>query len=115
MKSLDALYTVEFADPASDELRNGGVVVLDTNRVFGGDSGHYYLGDYSASKTTLTAKLTVVRYNSNHPNVWGDNVDEFVLVLQGRRSQDVIVGTMERTDVPGVKFPARLVRKANLP
>ena len=89
--------------------------MLDANRVFGGDSGYYYLGDYSASQTTLTAKVLVVRYNPKHPNDWGEQADEFSLELQGRRSQDVIVGTMERNDVPGVKIPTRLVRKADLP
>jgi hypothetical protein len=26
---------------------NGGVAVLETNRLFGGDSGYYYLGNYT--------------------------------------------------------------------
>jgi hypothetical protein len=42
----EGLYVVEFGDVGTAATRNGGVAVLETNRIFGGDSGYYYLGKF---------------------------------------------------------------------
>ena len=45
MRQIESLYVAEFGDVDGLSFRNGGVVILETNRVFGGDSGYFYLGD----------------------------------------------------------------------
>jgi hypothetical protein len=51
MPAIEALYVVEFGDVAlgGQQYRNGGVAVLETNRIFGGDSGYYYVGTFSSN------------------------------------------------------------------
>jgi hypothetical protein len=50
--------SVEFGDVAlgGQLYRNGGVAVLETNRIFGGDSGYYYLGTYSIKDGQIEAQ-----------------------------------------------------------
>jgi hypothetical protein len=48
VQNLEALYLVEFGDVSGVDYQNGGVAVLETSRIFGGDSGYHYVGDYSA-------------------------------------------------------------------
>ena len=43
MIAQEALYLVEFGDIAASTFRNGGVAILEANRIFGGDGGYYYL------------------------------------------------------------------------
>src|SRR5712671_4339139 len=51
MPQIEGLYVVDFGDVAiggqTYTYWNGGVAVLETNRIFGGDSGYYYLGNYT--------------------------------------------------------------------
>jgi T3SS negative regulator,GrlR len=64
----EALYVVEFGDmAASGTYRNGGVIVLETGRVYGGDSGYYYVGTYSVKDGQLTGEVKVVKHNLNVP------------------------------------------------
>ncbi|HLI12817.1 MAG TPA: GrlR family regulatory protein [Alphaproteobacteria bacterium] len=115
MQNLEALYVVEFGDVLGGVYRNGGVVVLETNRIFGGDSGYYYLGSFTPNGSSISAELRVVRHNLNIPSVWGDNAQEFSIRLEGVRHGGVIEGRMVRADRPGIQLPVRLTRKADLP
>ena len=65
---LEALYVVQFGDVAlGGRYRPGGVVVFKTNRIFGGDSGYYYVtggqidvGDVVAGGSILVGPGSVV-------------------------------------------------------
>jgi len=115
MQALEALYVVEFGDVAASGFRNGGVAVLETSRVFGGDSGYFYLGNYEVDRGVMNAKLKVVKHNPAWANAFGDAANEFEVRLSGAINNGVINGHMERVDRPGIKLPIRLTRKAPLP
>jgi hypothetical protein len=69
--SLEALYVVHFADLANPHrFLNGGVVVLETLCVFGGDSGYYYTGSYKVNGKALEVSATITQHNPGW-NVWG--------------------------------------------
>ncbi len=114
-QSLEALYTVEFGDIAGGAFRNGGVAILETLRVFGGDSGYYYLGDYSVAGEILTASVKVVKHNAMWANVFGDAATEFNIQINGVIREGSVTGFMERIGMPGVRLPVRLIRRADLP
>ena len=115
MQGLEALYVVEFGDVAGIDYRNGGVAVLETNRVFGGDSGYCYLGDYSIFGDRFAASVRITKHNPVWANVFGDDAPEFDIHVLGIAKDDIIVATMERPDRPGLRLPLRLKRKARLP
>ena len=115
MRELEALYVAEFGDFAGIEYRNGGVVILETNRIFGGDSGYYYLGDFSIFGDRFAASVRITKHNPAFANVFGDDATQFEIRVLGIVSDDSIVATMERLDRPGLRLPLRLKRMALLP
>jgi hypothetical protein len=44
------------------QFEAAGVVVLETNRLFGGDSSYYYTGSYVGKNGRLTARVEVKHY-----------------------------------------------------
>jgi hypothetical protein len=111
---VEALYVLEFGDVRSPDFRNGGVVVLETNRVFGGDSGYYYVGNYEVTGDKIGGSLRVVRHNPAWPNVFGDSATSFDVTFHGSISGDIISGWMDRKDAAG-HLPVQLTKKAALP
>ena len=67
MPQIEGLYVVEFGDVAiggqTYTYWNGGAAVLETNRIFGGDSGHYYLGNYTIKDSQFEATVKIVKHN----------------------------------------------------
>ena len=107
-----ALYAVEFGDAASGLYVNGGVAVLDGNRVFGGDSGFYYNGHFSIQDDQISATVKVTRHNPDwHQNAFADTAGSFTVQLRGKIKDGVMNGAMERN---GVQLPVRLTWKENL-
>lgn len=72
---LEGLWVVKFTDPNNPGRSiNGGVVVVETQRILGGDSGYYYTGEVSQGQTqgTWKCKLTVVRHDKTVSSIFGD-------------------------------------------
>jgi hypothetical protein len=115
MQQIESLYVVEFGDVAGSSYRNGGVVILETNRIFGGDSGYFYLGEYSIFGDRFTGTVGITKHNPLWMNAFGDDAAQFEIRVMGSVQNDVIVATMERLDRPGLSLPLRLLRKAPLP
>src|SRR5438874_2604832 len=98
MPAIEALYVVEFGDVAlgGQQYRNGGVAVLETNRIFGGDSGYYYVGTYSVKDGQIEAQVRIVKHNPTWVNAFGDASPSFNIKMQGSISNGVLQGQMER-------------------
>lgn len=78
--SIEALYAVRFGHAGAPTLPlNGGVVVLETERLFGGDSWFAYTGSYELTGSTVTGQLHAVRH-FNQPgteSAWGTQENQF--------------------------------------
>lgn len=61
VEGLWCFQTGDINDPGN--LVNGGVVVLETNRLLGGDSAIAYVGDYDAQGGSLTGTVRTFQYN----------------------------------------------------
>lgn len=114
-QSLEALYLVEFGNIGFSGYINGGVVVLETGRVFGGDSGYYYIGDYKIRDGKFTGKARIVKHNKSWNSAFGDNSDKFEIDIIGEINEKNIIGTMMRLDMPGHLLPIRFIKLENLP
>jgi hypothetical protein len=112
---IEGLYVVEFGDAFASGLRNGGVAVLETNRIFGGDSGYYYHGKFSVKDGRIDANVRIVKHNPAWGNAFGDATDAFTIQIVCAMSGDTAVGQMERVDRPGIRLPIRFTKKADLP
>jgi hypothetical protein len=111
----EALYVVEFGDVSvPGTYRNGGVAVLETGRVFGGDSGFYYLGEFQSTNGTVTATIDVTQHNPLIQNAWGNGATNFKLQMRGEVQGQNLVGTMTLAG-SSLSLPIRLSWKADLP
>lgn len=119
--SVEALWSVKFGHAGGGEMldRNGGIVVLETNRVLGGDTWFAYVGSYSILAERVSGKIKIKRHNfdPDSTNAWNTDANEFEIsfsvLLNGDRTQ--AVGGMEliRGSMPALKL--RLDRVAELP
>lgn len=76
--SIEAFWKVGFASNHNDA--GAGVVIFDSGKIYGGDSGFYYKGNYSVEGKNVTAKIRVKNYFPGFPSVFG-NLKEFTLIF----------------------------------
>lgn len=86
---IEALWSVLFV--SNEEIWGSGVVVLETNRVLGGDSQYFYVGDYKIANGILSAEVQITHYSGEANTVFGEasavkisvsgtaNTNEFIL------------------------------------
>jgi len=112
--SLDVLWTAEFQVVSG--WTNGGVVVLEKGRLFGGDGQYYYAGRLALNPqdgTSLSGHLKVVHYHGERTTAFGDVGPAFNLEIQGTLlSPTAISGVMKRPGFATLAF--RLVRREEL-
>ncbi|MGH8057627.1 MAG: hypothetical protein ACREOH_10405 [Candidatus Entotheonellia bacterium] len=109
---MEGLWTAEFGTASG--MLNGGVVVLESGRILGGDSGYYYTGKYSISGDTLSGDLRATHYYGPGVTAFGDSASMFTIELTGKINSagDHIDGLMVRSGVGQVRF--RLSKRATL-
>jgi len=111
--ALDALWTAEFQ--VTGGWTNGGVVVLERGRLFGGDGQYYYAGRLSLNPdgTSVSGHLKVVHYHGDRTTAFGDAGPVFSLDVQGTvLSPAAISGVLKRPGFGNLAF--RLARREDL-
>jgi hypothetical protein len=104
---MDAgFYITSFRTPLDDA---SGVIVVDGDRVRGGDSGMYYVGEVTGSGTAIKVRLRVRQHDKSKQSVFGD-VDDFTLTLNGKRQGDQYVFEGRADRASSLKFQAILMR-----
>ena len=119
MPQIEGLYVVEFGDVAiggqTYTYWNGGVAVLETNRIFGGDSGYYYLGNYTIKDSQFEATAKIVKHNPNWEDAFGSTSPSFNVKVRATVNNGIIEGFVDRLDPPQARLPIRLTWKEDLP
>ncbi|PWE17599.1 hypothetical protein DDZ18_08000 [Marinicauda salina] len=100
----NGLYIVNFRTPLDEA---SGVVVVQDETVYGGDSGMYYVGSVSGDETALQVRLYVRQHNPVTQSVFGDYTD-FELKLKGSRKGDGYLFEGRADAAPSLRFEARL-------
>lgn len=118
---IEGLWVINFItpnDPAAD--LNGGILVIESNKAFGGDSGYYYVGQLEpSSKNVWAAKVAINRHDPNIVSVFGD-LDQ--LEIRGTltrkdtdpRGRSVLLAEMAEVS-SGAPLVAQLTKVAELP
>lgn len=121
--SLEGMWAVYFGDVTGGGV-NSGIAVLETGRVFGGDSMIAYVGRYEVNGNTVTAKIRTWPYNPTQvvTTAFGHVASQGPtdVTLQGQFKPNdgqmgEIDGQLWETANPSVKLGARLVKIENLP
>jgi len=109
---IEALWTVEFI--STQESIGAGVVVFETNRIFGGDVSYYYLGNYEIKNGQLTSKIKVTHYFGKPSSIFGE-LKKFTIRLSGKIEAPVMMAHGYLEENPELKIVVRCTRRADLP
>ena len=127
MPQIEGLYVVEFGDVAMGgetyPYWNGGVAILETNRISGRDSGYYYLGNYAIyylgnyaiKDSQFEATVKIVKHNPTWEDAFGSTSPSFNVKVQATANNGIIEGFVDRLDPPQARLPIRLTWKEDLP
>jgi T3SS negative regulator,GrlR len=109
---IEALWAVNFSTPMGSF--GAGVVVLETGRVFGGDSLYYYLGDYTVDGKTVRGTVSVIHYSGPPMNVFGP-IEKLTLQFEGQMAGDTMQAIGIDPTNPQRRLTMKFRRLANLP
>jgi len=106
---MDGLWIVKLTAP---QITGSGVVVFANGKVFGGETGFYYLGTYDDDGGVVKARIVVRNFDPNIPSGFGagDYDMDVSAIMQG----DEMTGTAVVTGRPQYSLGVRLTKKANL-
>ena len=79
---FDGLWILEFSSTLNRYGR--GVLVINKNRLLGGDDSYYYSGNCNINGDEIEGSVMVIRYDSLAPSVFGDDLDHFEILFKGR-------------------------------
>jgi hypothetical protein len=109
---IDALWTGEFV--ASKKPISGGVVVLKSGHILGGDTSFFYLGRLNSHGNNLSGDFRITRYTGHGPTAWGDAAAVVDATIAGTQVSDTTIsGKVSREGHPDLVF--RMTRRAALP
>ena|SRR5438270_8563610 len=113
--NIEALWTVRFGSAQTpDHELEGGVAVIESGRVLGGDSGYAYVGSVDVKNHKVSGRLRVIRHNPNVSSVYGLDENEFELAFEGvLLSNERMEGELRRSGYQAARFV--FTRLAELP
>lgn len=112
-KKVEALWTATFSSGSGP--KNGGVVVLDEGRLFGGDANFYYEGRYEVDGDAVKADFRAHHYHGESLTAFGDHAPTLQLIARCRHHGSQIKGQLERLGFSHPPVDLILTRKQNLP
>lgn len=104
MRMQTGLYLTRFRTPLDDA---GGVIYIDGGRVYGGDTGMYYVGEIVSEGEEIRVRLRVRQHDPGRQSVFGDHSD-FALTLTGRKKGAEYVFEGRADKAPSLRFEASL-------
>jgi hypothetical protein len=118
--SIEALWAVQFTGVNGVRMASsGGVIVIETNRIFGGDSWQWYTGNYTREPSgRLTCRIQTGVYNTQGgQSIFGGPLRPQVLLgdIQVGADQKTMAATLTVEGNPQMKLTATLTRVAELP
>ena len=108
--SVQGLWTVDFQ--IARGLRFSGVIVLQGNKVLGGDSQYYYTGTYREKGDNVEAEVQCTHYAGDVSTAFGTREKSYSLKLEGKHSANAVTGKIWRPENPNQKLDVRLVKQA---
>lgn len=108
---MNGLWTAEFG--SSVGIFGGGVVVLQDGRIFGGDGGYYYIGDFELVGNALKARIKVAPFVEGYESVFKSVGRPLTLILEGTWTDEThAVAQGYPQEVPSLKLGVKLTKRA---
>lgn len=111
---IEALYGIHFTSSRGDG--GGGVVVLETERVLGGDSSFVYIGSYKVKDGAIHAEVQCTNDRRTMQSIFGD-IHAYTVILSGsvKPGYKSIALTGHLKENPSQTVEVHLTRRAELP
>ena len=107
----DGLWIIEFWSPLG--LFGKGIMVVDGERVLGGDFGYYYSGQCKFDNGSIKGEINVIRFDPSAISVFGD-VESFTLSLLGKMQGTHFTGQATSDDFPDLKMEIKGSKREDL-
>ena len=78
---MDGLWTLQYR--LQGEWVGSGVIVFKDGKIYGGDSGYYYVGQYAMSGPHLAGRANVIRHDPQAKSMFGTPIEQFDIEMQG--------------------------------
>lgn len=116
---IEGLWSLQVQTPAGAGFRPGGVVVFETGRVFGGDSGFIWTGTFEVNRNhQIEARVRVKQYNftGGMTSVFGVGMTDYELDLLSDPLNGKNVRAIGRlTQNPSIGIVIDFTKQAELP
>lgn len=109
---LEAMYGIEFVSNMNDG--GYGVIVLETGRLFGGDSSFVYVGNYEVDNGRVRTTVKCTNDRKLLQSVFGP-LEEFNLRLEGVPDYREFILKGYVVEKPELEIAVKLTRRAELP
>lgn len=110
--ALDGLWIVQFT---AKDIFGSGVVVFSNGKLFGGETGFYYVGSYEVDKKVVQARVMVRNFDPSIPSGFGIPVSDYEMDVSATLQEDnTMTGTAMIANQPQYSLGIRLTKKANL-
>jgi T3SS negative regulator,GrlR len=110
--ALEALWIVTFTVAARNW--GGGIVVFETERIFGGDPNYFYVGSYKAKGNDITADVAIIHHAGPYNKLFGP-VPRVDLAMKGTRHGKSIHAEGAAVHHPSLKVRIQLKHLQDLP
>jgi hypothetical protein len=111
----EGLYIATFGLPGIPGFFSRGIVVLETNRFYGGDSFYYYTGRYEVKDGKFAAEGNVVMHTPGIMTIFGSGAPAQDIVISGTHSGLKISGSLRQKATPIPTFAVELEFREKLP
>ena len=108
---LEGLWSIEFISNLN--VIGTGVVVFESERLFGGDSGYFYVGSYSSIQGVVTGEAEVTHYAGPSNSIFG-NVHQFRVQLSGKVTRPTMELSGSVVGMPALQLGVRCTHRADL-
>jgi|ERR1039458_979979 hypothetical protein len=108
--TVDGFWIVRFTGA---EICGSGVVVLANGKLFGGESGFYYVGTYEADGRMLKARAMIRNFDPAVQSGFGI-VGDYGMDISAVLQDNEMTGTAMITNQPKHSLGIHLTKKANL-
>ncbi len=101
----EGLYKAEFETPFG---RGSGVMLFESGRIRGGNTGLYYVGKYDVTGGSLHAHLKVLRHTHDGHTASVFGMDDITVILEGMIDGEVITLDGVSEEIPDMQMRGRL-------
>ncbi len=108
--AVDGFWIAQFS---GTEVCGSGVVLFSNGKLFGGETGFYYIGTYESDGKIVKARVMIRNFDPAIPSGFGI-IGDYEMDVSAMVQDDKIVGTAAIANQPQHSLGIRLTKKADL-